>query len=55
MAFAGINSDKQRADVIAYLRTLSDNPAAAAVARSQGSRPRQPAAHRPRGTGRAKP
>ena len=27
MAFAGITSDKQRADVIAYLRTLSDNPA----------------------------
>jgi len=26
MAFAGINNDKQRADVIAYLRTLSDNP-----------------------------
>ena len=26
MAFAGITSDKQRADVIAYLRTLSDNP-----------------------------
>jgi len=26
MAFAGINSDKQRADVIAYLRTLSQNP-----------------------------
>ncbi len=26
MAFAGINSDKQRADVIAYLRTLSANP-----------------------------
>ncbi len=26
MSFAGITSDKQRADVIAYLRTLSDNP-----------------------------
>ena len=26
MAFAGINSDKQRADVIDYLRTLSDHP-----------------------------
>jgi cytochrome c len=26
MTFAGINSDKQRADVIGYLRTLSDNP-----------------------------
>ena len=27
MAFAGINSDKQRADVILYLRSLSANPA----------------------------
>jgi cytochrome c len=26
MSFAGITSNKQRADVIAYLRTLSDNP-----------------------------
>src|SRR5215472_11176566 len=26
MTFAGINRDRQRADVIAYLRTLSDNP-----------------------------
>lgn len=26
MTFAGIPNDKQRADVIAYLRTLSDNP-----------------------------
>jgi cytochrome c len=26
MSFAGITSDKQRADVIAYLRSLSDNP-----------------------------
>jgi cytochrome c len=27
MAFAGINNDQQRADVIAYLRSLSHNPA----------------------------
>jgi cytochrome c len=27
MAYAGLNSDKQRADVIDYLRTLSANPA----------------------------
>ena len=27
MAFAGINSEKQRADVIAYLRSLSQSPA----------------------------
>ncbi|HLY91607.1 MAG TPA: cytochrome C, partial [Acetobacteraceae bacterium] len=26
MSFAGITNDKQRADVIAYLRTLSDSP-----------------------------
>ena len=26
MTFAGINRDRQRADVVAYLRTLSDNP-----------------------------
>ena len=26
MSFAGINNDKQRADVIDWLRTLSDNP-----------------------------
>jgi cytochrome c len=26
MSFAGISNDKQRADVIAYLRSLSDNP-----------------------------
>jgi cytochrome c2 len=26
MAFAGINNDQQRADVIAYLRGLSPNP-----------------------------
>ena len=57
MTFAGINNDKQRADVIAYLRTLSDNPvplpapeaappAAAAAAAPAGGRSaaRQPAA-----------
>jgi cytochrome c len=26
MTFAGIKNDKERANVIAYLRTLSDNP-----------------------------
>jgi len=26
MAFAGLNSEKQRADLIAYLRSLSHNP-----------------------------
>ncbi|MGC1413290.1 MAG: cytochrome c family protein, partial [Acetobacteraceae bacterium] len=31
MSFAGITNDKQRADVIAYLRTLSDNPVALPV------------------------
>jgi cytochrome c len=28
MSFAGIANDKSRADVIAYLRTLSKNPVA---------------------------
>jgi cytochrome c len=28
MTFAGVQSDKQRADLIAYLRTLADNPVA---------------------------
>ena len=27
MGFAGIQKDSERADVIAYLRTLADNPA----------------------------
>ncbi|MGE3293655.1 MAG: cytochrome c family protein, partial [Geminicoccaceae bacterium] len=27
MSFAGISKDQERADVIAYLRSLSDNPA----------------------------
>jgi len=26
MSFAGITNDKQRADVVAFLRSLSDNP-----------------------------
>ncbi|MGE0650613.1 MAG: cytochrome c family protein [Alphaproteobacteria bacterium] len=26
MAFAGVKNDKERADIIAYMRTLSDNP-----------------------------
>jgi cytochrome c len=26
MTFAGLSSENQRADIIAYLRTLSDNP-----------------------------
>ena len=28
MAFAGLNSDKQRAEIVAYLRTLSKTPVA---------------------------
>ena len=49
MAFAGITNDKQRADVIDYLRTLSDNPEplpspdeAQAAARQPGTRCRSP-------------
>jgi cytochrome c len=26
MTFAGVKSDQERADIIAYLRTLSENP-----------------------------
>ena len=33
MGFAGIQKDFERADVIAYLRTLSDKPASAADGR----------------------
>jgi cytochrome c len=44
MTFAGISNDQQRADVIAYLRTLSDNPkplpkAEAAAAPAGGAAP----------------
>jgi cytochrome c len=35
MGFAGISKDSQRADVIAYLRTLSDNPVPLPVAASK--------------------
>ena len=46
MAFAGITNDKQRADVIAYLRTLSDNPEPLPAARrsAPAAGRRQPAA-----------
>jgi cytochrome c len=56
MSFAGITNDKQRADVIAYLRSLSDNPVAlpapeaAPPAATQPSAPaaaQQPAAAQP--------
>ena len=51
MAFAGITNDKQRADVIAYLRTLSDNPAPLAGrgggAGAAGGAPPAPAAPKP--------
>jgi cytochrome c len=44
MTFAGVSNDKQRADLIAYLRTQSDNPLPlpkpAEV--SQGNKPNQP-------------
>jgi cytochrome c len=55
MSFAGIPNDKQRADVIAFLRTLSDNPvplpaaeaaqpAAASAPAAGGAAPAAPAA-----------
>ena len=53
MAFAGITNDKQRADVIAYLRTLSDNPEPLPSATTA---PRRPAAQpRRRGAAAAAP
>ena len=65
MAFAGITNDKQRADVIAYLRTLSDNPeplpspeqapAAAAAGRARRRRRLQHRSRRPDGTEPASP
>jgi cytochrome c len=36
MTFAGLSNEKQRADVIAYLNTLSDNPKPLPTAQSQG-------------------
>jgi cytochrome c len=54
MTFAGISNDQQRADVIAYLRTLSDNPkplpkaeAAAPAAPAPAASPAAPAAPAP--------
>jgi len=48
MTFAGINNDQQRADVIAFLDTLSDNPVplpkAEASAPAEGGKPAAPAA-----------
>jgi cytochrome c len=49
MGFAGLKKDEERANVIAYLRTLSDNPvplpdAAAAPAPAEGAAPAAPAA-----------
>jgi cytochrome c len=66
MSFAGITNDKQRADVIAYLRTLSDNPvplpaaeaappAAASPPAAAGGAPAQPAAPAPSAPAAAKP
>ncbi len=36
MTFAGLSNEKQRADVIAYLNTLSDNPKPLPTAQGQG-------------------
>jgi cytochrome c len=56
MSFAGINNDKQRADVIDWLRTLSDNPEplpspdqapAAAAPAAAAAAPAAPAAPKP--------
>lgn len=37
MGFAGLKKDDERANLIAYLRTLSDNPAALPTASSEGA------------------
>ena len=42
MSFAGILSDKQRADVIAYLRSLSDNPQPLPAAEQPPATPAKP-------------
>ncbi len=54
MGFAGLSKDKDRADIIAYLRTLSDSPKPLPEAGARGSGdgarlrrpPRQPACGR---------
>ena len=40
MGFAGIAADGERADLIAYLNTLSDNPVAAAEGGRSTARPK---------------
>jgi|ERR1700688_1295911 cytochrome c len=47
MAFAGISNDKQRADVIAYLRSLSPNPAPLPAATAAPNAAPAPAAATP--------
>ena len=39
MTFAGLSNEKQRADVIAYLNTLSDNPKPLPTAKSEAAAP----------------
>jgi cytochrome c len=39
MSFAGIARDQQRADVIAYLRTLSDSPKPLPPVAAGGAKP----------------
>ncbi|HTR17175.1 MAG TPA: cytochrome c family protein [Acetobacteraceae bacterium] len=43
MSFAGIDNDKQRADVIAYLRTLSHTPEPLPAAEAPAAAPASPA------------
>jgi len=47
MTFAGIKNEKQRADVIAYLNTLSKNPLPLPTAQNQSSAPANPPAAAP--------
>lgn len=55
MSFAGISNDKQRASVIAYLRTLSDNPVPLPKAEAAQTPPPPAAPAKPASPPAAKP
>jgi len=49
MGFAGDKNDQERADLIAYLRTLSDNPAPLPPVPAEGAKPAEGGAAQPAG------
>jgi cytochrome c len=55
MTFAGIPNEKQRADVIAYLNSLSDNPQPLPTAQKEGNASQGAGANPPAATPAAKP